>query len=286
MFSFHEVIHRISQLRLIARRIHTGRDAGLFQARTRGSGLEFDELRAYEPGDNVRSIDWKSSARANKLMTRLYYEESRRSVMLLVDLSASGSFASGSIQKISAIKECAVLVACAAEYGNDEVGFITFGKDVEQYRPPKAGRSYIHNLCVDIMQAPEAPGVSSFAAAFADCVTRMPRRSLVILISDGLGADLAASLPAISARHDLVVVRVYDQIERQWPAGLVVGLQDPESGVALPANPLQMQALADFMQTWRVQQDLLFKQYGVQVADIAVSDVYEERLVQFFNQRR
>lgn len=286
MTTIAELQARAHQLRLIAQRAVSGRQQGLFEERSRGSGLEFDELRAYEPGDNVRTIDWKSSARTGTLMTRLYFEESRRTVFLLIDSSRSGQFGSSVHSKWTVIRECAVLLAYAAQYGGDELGTLFFSDEAGDCRFPMHRFSEVHDFALAALQMAAVAGITQWMRAAAFVTARLPRRSLVIVISDGLAADYRDAVPLLAAEHEVLFVRVSDPAERSWPHRIVVGLHDLESGESLAADPAIAHAVPSFMTDWYAQQEQYCREYNVGLVDILTTDVYEEQLVPFFLQRR
>lgn len=283
------IAQAIRQLVLKARRNIFGKSAGPRATRRRGEGFEFEELREYQAGDTIRSVDWKSSARTNRLMVRSYHDDRNRSIMLLLDISKSGDFGSGKTLKEEVIKNLAVLLSSVAYHEHDGVGVVLFDAQVREFLPIKSGRAHHILVCKQVLNATAHAGVSSVQKAFAVCMQRVEPNALVILVSDCLYTDIGQLLPAVARRHELVVLRVYDPVERALPKNMLMRLEDPETGEIVEAvDPVTMRDMHAFQQSWLIEQNALFKKYGVDCCDINVqhtSTEYVNALVQFFDKR-
>lgn len=279
-------LKRIQRLHLKARRMLAGKKVGDNKTRRMGFGLEFDQLRDYRVGDNVRFIDWKSSARSNKLIVRSYYESRNRTVVVLVDISKSTDFSSTECSKTDVIRDLALLVCCAAEIEQDHVGLMLFHQAVEKVIPARLGRKHTAVLAETILSAPTVAGGTSLEQVSAECLQRFDKNVLVILISDCLSSGYEQALAHLARKNDLVIMRVNDPIEEQLPAELLVALQDPETAITVDGTSVvQMRALRAFLPALRQQQNHLFKQLGIDCFDVTVGMPYEQTLVRFFNER-
>jgi uncharacterized protein (DUF58 family) len=229
-----DIIKKIKKLH-----IHSGRTvntlmAGQYRSVFRGAGIEFEEVREYTPGDEVKSIDWKVSARLGRPFIKRYREERERIVMLLVDLSASGRFGTitGSKQEIAA--ETAAILAFNAVRNNDKVGLVLFTDQVERYIPPRKGSGHVWRVIKEIFtHAPRHSGTDlACAAAFLGRVCR--KRSTAFFISDFImpgGAPIVdRALRVAGRKHELIHVRISDPGEFHLPARGIVTLQDLETG--------------------------------------------------------
>jgi uncharacterized protein (DUF58 family) len=275
-----------SRLTLKTRRSITGKATGQRSVRRRGEGFEFDELRDYQAGDSIRAVDWKSSARTQRLMVRSYYDDRNRSIMLLVDISRSGRFGSRDSLKEIIIKELGMLLSFVAQHEQDGLGALLFHSDVENFIPIKSGR--VHQAFIGdlIGKTGSKLGVSSIKSTFISCLEQLEPNSLVILISDCLQEDMARLLPAMAGHHELVVLRVYDPIERQLPKKLLTHFVDPESNEMIDGtDPITIQRFRSFLACWKQEQDMLFKQHGIGCCDIDITEPYIDKLVHFFKKR-
>ncbi len=229
-----EIIKKIKKVHIKTGRMVNTIMAGQYRSIFRGAGIEFEEVREYTPGDDVKSIDWKVSARMGKPFIKRYREEREQVVMLLVDMSASGRFGTtGSIKRETAA-EIAAILAFNAIRNNDKAGAILFTDQVERYIPPKKGSAHVWRLIREIFTfQPENPGTDIVAAV--DFLARVCRkRTVAFLVSDFLTEhfDRQTTLRIRSAarKHELVSILVTDPGEFRLPEGGIVALRDLESG--------------------------------------------------------
>ncbi|MBI5549871.1 MAG: DUF58 domain-containing protein [Desulfobacterales bacterium] len=219
--------------------IRTGRTvntlmAGQYKSVFRGAGIEFEEVRDYTPGDDVKSIDWKVSARLGRPFIKRYREERELIIMLLVDLSASGRFGTGAANKQETAAEAAAILAFNAVRNNDKVGAILFTDQVERYIPPQKGSGHVWRVIKEIFShAPQHTGTDiSGAVAYLGRVCR--KRSTAFVISDfivpGGGAVVDRAMRAVSRKHELIQVRISDPGEFELPEAGIVTVQDLETG--------------------------------------------------------
>ena len=280
-------LKRIQNLYLKARRMLAGKKIGDYRSRRVGFGLEFDQLRDYRVGDNVRFIDWKSSARSNKLIVRSYYESHNRTIVLLVDISISTSLGSTVSQKSDIIRDLAIVVSCAAEVEQDHIGLMLFHKEVEKVIPARMGRKHTAILAETLLTAPLIEGGTSLAQVSSECLQRFDKNVLVILISDCISGAYETALAQLARKNDVVVLRVTDHAEVDIPQELRVVLEDPETHQIVDGtSQAQMRSVRSYLAAFREEQDQLFKRLGIDCFDITVGVPYEQTLVRFFNERR
>lgn len=283
-----EIRRRIAQLQIHTKKLLRGGHAGHYITRRVGTGSEFDQLREYQVGDNVRAIDWKSSARSNKLIVRSYREDRNRTIILLIDSSRSGMFGSGAQLKTTVIQDLAVMITFAAEQGRDRIGAIFFDSVVQKVIPLGAGKMQSAVLAQQILayEPQEKVLETNISAALVATLEQFPRNALVVLISDCISTGFEKVMASVAQQHELVVLRVFDPAEREFPAGVLIQCQDPESGTLCDGtSSVTMNALRAFTKTWYAEQDLLFKKLGVAWTDINVQSSYDIQLTQFFAQR-
>ena len=204
--------------------------AGQYKSAFRGQGMEFEEVRDYSPGDDVKRIDWKVSARMGRPFVKIYREERELNIMLLVDLSGSLEFGTGTGLKKDTALEAAAVLAFSAIRNNDKIGAIFFTDKVEKYLPPKKGASHVWHIIKEIVSfRPESRGTDiGKALEFMGRVMR--KRSVGFIISDFLSPDYSRPMRIVSGRHELIGVRVADAGDGKLPRAGFVQVRDLETG--------------------------------------------------------
>ena len=232
------VMEKVRQIEIRTRRLVDESLAGHYHSVFRGRGIDFDSVREYVAGDEVRTIDWNVTARAGRPFVKQFHEERELVVWILVDVSASGDFGSGSTTKRELAAELACVLALSAVRNNDKVGLLMFSDRIEEHVPPAKGRAHVLRVVREILTCKPAGRGTDIAAALDVVRERALRRSVVFLISDfelpdDGGATLAALERAarpVGARHDVVAFEVRDPRERTLPNLGLVTLEDAESG--------------------------------------------------------
>jgi uncharacterized protein (DUF58 family) len=232
------------QLEIRTRRMVNDSLAGSYHSVFKGRGMDFDEVREYSPGDEVRTIDWNVTARAGRPFVKKFTEERELTIFLLVDISASGNFGSGAMSKRDLAAELASVLAFSAIRNSDKVGLLLYTDQVERYLPPKKGRRHVLRVVRDILyHAPERIGTDTVKAL--DVANRLlHRRAIVFLISDfetpksaaAERLDLRRAMRRTNRRHDLVAVHVEDPREKELPDVGIVALEDAESGEVIEVD--------------------------------------------------
>jgi uncharacterized protein (DUF58 family) len=232
------IMSGMRQLEIRTRRMVNDSLAGEYHSVFKGRGMDFDEVREYSPGDEVRTIDWNVTARAGRPFVKKYTEERELTILLLVDISASGNFGSIDKAKRDLAAELASLLAFSAIRNSDKVGLLLYTDRVERYLPPKKGRRHVLRVVRDILyHTPEGRGTDSVKALdVANHV--LHRRAIVFLISDfqapgdpdATRAELRRAMRQTNRRHDLIAVQVGDPRERELPNVGVLALEDAETG--------------------------------------------------------
>jgi uncharacterized protein (DUF58 family) len=225
-----DVLRQVRRIHLRARRLVQTLLGGEYHSAFKGAGLSFEEVRDYQPGDDVRTIDWNVTARMGQPFIKRYVEERELTMMLAVDVSASQRFGTQQLSKRSVAAEIAALLALCAVSNNDRVGLIAFTESVERFVPPKKGPRHVLRLLRDILAfEPEKKGTD--LAAALDYLNKVQRRrAIVFLVSDFLGSGFDDSFRRAARKHDLIAVRTSDIREREWPAIGLVRVEDAETG--------------------------------------------------------
>ena len=224
----------VKQIRMLEIRTDRAVDeivCGAYRSVFKGRGIEFDEVREYVPGDDVRTIDWNVTARTGTAFVKKFVEERELVVMLVVDLSASGDFGAAVRSKREAAAELAALLAFSAGRSGDKVGLYMFTDRCELYVPPRSGRRHALRIVREVLAfEPEGRG-TDIGGALREVAKLMKKRGIVFLIGDLLdGRDFESELKLLNRRHDVVALELYDPTERVWPSRLAVCVEDAESG--------------------------------------------------------
>ena len=221
----------IRRLELRARRLMENRAVGAYDSVFRGHGIEFSEVRAYQPGDPFQAIDWKVTARMGKPFIKKFVEERELTVLLAVDLSGSTDFGTRVRTKRELSLELAALLGLAAARNNDRVGLLLFTDRVERWLPPRRGKGRLRQLLhVMASHRPEGRG-TDIGLALTSAARSLKTRSLVFVLSDFQGPEFRKELTAVSRRHDVVGLHLVDPGERALPAVGLIEVRDPETGV-------------------------------------------------------
>ncbi|MFH1154582.1 MAG: DUF58 domain-containing protein [Pseudomonadota bacterium] len=225
-----EIIKKIKRVHLASSRTVNSLMAGQYRSVFRGVGIEFEEVREYSPGDEIKSIDWKVSARLGRPFVKVYREERERIVMLLVDMSASQRFGTLSGLKLEKAAEAASVLAFSAIKNNDKVGVIFFTDKVEKYIPPKKGASHIWRLIKEMFTyEPESRGTDLTAALdFLATVSR--KRTVTFIVSDFLTDFRVNTLKTVQRRHEVIGVMIHDHGDTHLPEKGIVTLECFETG--------------------------------------------------------
>ncbi len=261
---------------------------GRYQSIFKGQGMDFDEVREYFPGDDVRSIDWNVSARMDSPYVKIYREERELTVLLVVDVSASGEFGTHTSLKREIAAEMTALFALCALTNNDKVGLILFSDKVEHFVAPKKGRRHVLRMIRDVLAfKPESKG-TSVSVAMKYALHAMRKRSVVFLMSDFMDEDYQNVVRVASRKHDLVALELYDPRERELPNAGLVPLRDKESGEVVwtdTSSKSIRQKYSEEMTRQTHERDLFFKQISVDRIELPMDKPYFMELVKFFRTR-
>lgn len=283
-----ELIRRIRRLEIATRQVVSALLAGQYHSVFKGRGMAFSEVRPYQPGDDVRSIDWNVTARTNSPHIKVFTEERELTVVLLVDVSASEEFGSRGTRKSEMAAEVAAQIAFSAIANNDRVGLILFSDRVEKVIPPKKGRKHVLRLVSDILSfRPEGRGTDMAAAlGWLNRVTK--RHTVAFLVSDFLFRGYEAPLRTTRMRHDVVPVVLRDPMEESFPALGLVEVEDPETGeraVVDTSSPRVRRAFQAAMGQARGERTRVFRKLELDSVELRAGENHGEALVRFFRAR-
>ncbi|MSR44144.1 MAG: DUF58 domain-containing protein [Phycisphaerales bacterium] len=225
-----DAIKKIRRIEIRTSHIVQEAVAGRYLSAFKGRGMEFEEVRPYADGDDVRTIDWNVSARAGSPHVKLFKEERELTVLLAIDLSGSLSFGSHAQTKRELVAEVAATLAFSATRNNDKVGLLLFTDHIERFVPPRKGRRHVLRIVRDLL-AHQPVGHGANLAAAIDEVNRMQkRRAVVFVVSDFLDGGWEQPMAIARRRHDVIPVRIFDRREQELPSVGLIELEDAENG--------------------------------------------------------
>ena len=283
-----EVASKIKQLEIFTRRLLNGALVGDSRSAIKGSGFEFDQIREYNFGDDIRFIDWKASARADKLLVKQYIEERSRTVFLAVDVSQSSIFGSGDLSKYNRISELASVLALVAQHGKDHVGLLLFSDKVEAYIPPGSSLHHIHRIMEAILSFTPKKSKTDISQALQHLLSVKKSDAIVFLVSDFIDDAVDTYLSQAARKYDLIAVRCLDGNEKTMPAVGFITVEDLETGelVELDLRNTRNNGVKRFLAARIEKQNRLFKQRGVDLVDVSPDRTdYLAEMVKFFRRR-
>jgi uncharacterized protein (DUF58 family) len=292
-----QILKQVRRIDIRTRRLATDAFAGRFHSIFRGRGMDFDEVREYVPGDDVRTIDWNVTARAGHPFVKKYREEHELTILLAVDVSASGDFGSAERTKREIEAEIACVLALSAVRNNDRVGLVLFSDQIEAFIPPRKGRQHGLRLVREVLSCqPERRGTDVASALdFINAVTR--RRTMVFLISDFQSAGdpvkalaaLRRALRMVRRRHDLVALQVNDPRERDLPEVGLLTVEDGETGemVEIDTGSARVRGgFAEHARARRQQLERVLRAESIDSIEVDTTVPYLPALIALFRSRR
>ena len=283
-----DILKKVRHIQIVANRTVNDLLAGQYKSVFRGRGMEFDEVREYQPGDDIRTIDWNVTARTGTPFIKRFCEERELTVLLLVDISASGVFGSVSQAKLDLAVEMAALLMFSALKNNDKVGLLTFADRVCDYFPPRKGKANVLRLIRQLVAAEAVAGETNLDAAL-DYLNRVQkRRAVVFLLSDFLAPPARHAMAVANRHHDLMAVTVGDPREESLPDVGFITLRDAETGelVELDTHHPQVRRLFQSRAAVRaVELSDRLKKAGVDQLAVRTDEDYQKSLRRFFRMR-
>jgi len=283
-----EIIRKIRRIQITTSRLVNESLAGEYHSVFKGRGMEFDEVREYQHGDDIRTIDWNVSARFNHPFVKVYEEERELTVMLLVDFSRSGSFGTAQQLKTEIAAEICAVLAFSAIKNNDKVGLIMFTDRIEKFVPPKKGRAHILRIVRELISLQPAGTGTDIKAALEYFNHVNKKRSIAFIISDFIDDGYDQILRIISKKHDIIAVEVFDPREEELPDVGLVKLRDAETGEPRWIDTGDSRLRTGFRAYWRkrrTERKQLFLRSKVDAISIRIDKPYIKPIVDFFKLR-
>jgi uncharacterized protein (DUF58 family) len=283
-----ELFAKIRGIQIRAQRLVTDLFAGEYESAFKGRGMEFEQVREYQPGDDLRHVDWNVTARMDHPYVKQHREERELTVMLLVDTSASTDFGTTAKVKSEVAAEVAALLAYTAIRSHDRVGLIAFSDQIELYIPPKKGRGHVWRVIRAILTLEPSHRGTDLAAALDYLGQVSHRRAVAFVISDFWAAGFADRLRVAARRHDLTAVPVLDRREAELPPVGIVVLEDAETGEVIQLDTSDRRGAASFAELCRrarAERSELFRSCGVGQIELWTDESYVDSIVRYFRVR-
>ncbi len=283
-----EILAKVRRLEISTRRLVDGALAGQYHSVFRGQGMNFEDVRRYQAGDDVRSIDWNVTARTGEPHIKLFTEERELTIMILLDVSASGIFGSRTSSKREVAAELAAVLAMSAVKNGDKVGTLLFSDQTELYLPPKKGRNHALRLIREMLYFVPARRGTNIELALEHLVQVLPRRAVVFLVSDFQAPNFSKVFGVVASKHDLIAVRITDAAELELPDVGWVVLEDSESGtqqVLNTSDAATRRRVAATVAAQRSAFEQLARRHRVDLIDVQTGQDVVKPLVAFFKAR-
>jgi uncharacterized protein (DUF58 family) len=282
------ILKKVQRIQIVANRTVNELFAGQYKSVFRGRGMEFDEVREYQPGDDVRTIDWNVTARTGVAFIKRFCEERELTILFAVDVSASGAFGSCERSKLEMVVEVAAMLMFSALKNNDKVGLVTFCDTVLSYYPPRKGKGNVLHLIRELLGAEPVARPTSLAEALEFLSRVQKRRAVVFLISDFLAPATREALTLCNSRRDLIAVTATDPREHALPDVGFLSLVDAETGevVELDTRHPKVRSLFAGRASQRAEKlSTELRKVGVDELAIRTDEDYSKSLRRFFHMR-
>lgn len=282
-----ETLKKIKQITIQTKRLLRGSMAGDERSAIKGTGFEFDQIREYQFGDDVRFIDWKASSRLDTLLVKQYIEERRRTVLIALDMSASEIMGSKDTLKRDILAEVASVLALVAASGKDRVGVLLFTDHVEKYIPPASGIGHAHTIMYELYGFKPTGRKTNISAALKKIAQYRQKDAITFILSDFIDTAIDPKILSLVARkHDLYAIRCLDQHEKQINSFGFIPFEDPETDEHLTVDLRGTNnAVSSYLQNRLQSQNKLFTQKGVKIIDVKNDHTFIGDLIRFFRRR-
>ncbi|MBK9048314.1 MAG: DUF58 domain-containing protein [Bacteroidetes bacterium] len=283
-----ELLKKVRKIEIKTRGLSNQIFSGEYHSAFKGRGMAFSEVREYMPGDDIRNIDWNVTARFNHPFVKIFEEERELTVMLLVDISASGDYGTRRQFKRELITELCAVLSFSAIQNNDKIGVIFFSDKIEKFIPPKKGKSHILRIIRELIDFKPSSSGTDIGGALRYFTNMIKKRSISFLISDFQSAGYDDALKIAARKHDLVAIRIYDHRESELPDIGLIRMQDAETGSLLwvdsSSKTTREQYKANWLKTQKTTEEL-FARSGVDQVKIATDQNYVQPLINLFKKR-
>tara|TARA_B100001248_G_scaffold114927_1_gene86036 strand:+ start:855 stop:1727 length:873 start_codon:yes stop_codon:yes gene_type:complete len=283
-----QILKKVKQVEIRTRGLVNDLFGGEYHSVFKGRGMAFSEVREYQPGDDIRLIDWNVTARNGSPFIKIFEEERELTVYLLVDISKSGEFGSQNQLKQEFGAEIASVLGFSAIKNNDKVGLILFSNDIEKYVVPKKGKSHVLRVIRELLYNKPKGNKTSIKNALDYLLKVAKRKSVIFLISDFIDDDYWASLKIVNRKHDLIGIRLFDPAEKLLPDIGVIKVRDPESGSSFwidTSNRVEMEKLKNQINSDFDTFNKQAKKIGFDIISVSTNGDFVDPLISLFRKR-
>ena len=283
-----ELLKKVRKIEIKTRRLSDHIFGGEYHSTFKGRGMTFSEVRQYQFGDDVRSIDWNVTARYNEPYVKVFEEERELTMMLMVDISGSELFGTDEQFKNEIITEIAAILAFSATQNNDKIGLILFSDVVELFIPPKKGRSHVLRIIRELIEFHPKSKQTNIAESLRFLSSVMKKKAIVFLLSDFIAEDYQQTIKIASGKHDVTGIRIYDKREESIPNLGMVQMQDEETDELVLVNTASKKVRQNYEKFYREKVDYFkdsFTKSGAGIIDCRLDESYVKKLLGYFKRR-
>lgn len=283
-----ELLKKVRKIEIKTRRLSDHIFGGEYHSTFKGRGMTFSEVRQYQFGDDVRSIDWNVTARYNEPYIKVFEEERELTMMLMVDVSGSQLFGTQQQFKREIITEIAATLAFSATQNNDKIGLILFTDQIELFIPPKKGRSHVLRIIRELIEFKPKSKQTNLSAALKYLSNVMKKKAIVFVLSDFMDDDYQRTLKIVGGKHDVTGIRIYDRHEEEIPNLGMVPMEDEETGQVLLVNTGSKATRQQYANYYQERVDYFkdsFNRSGAGSLSSRVEESYVKKLLGYFKRR-
>lgn len=283
-----EILKKVKKIEIKTRRLSDHIFSGEYHSSFKGRGMTFSEVKQYQFGDDIRSIDWNVTARYNEPYVKVFEEERELTMMLMVDISGSGNFGTKQQFKRETLTEIAATMAFSAIQNNDKVGLLLFSDEAELYIPPKKGKSHVLRIIREMIEFEPKSKSTNINTALKYVSNVLKKKAIVFILSDFMDEGYEQTLKIVANKHDVTGIRIYDQFDEVLPKIGLVPMVDSESGQTKLVNTSLRKVRHQYHQQftqWKHNFEDAFKKSGAGVLSCRVEENYVKKLLTYFKQR-
>ncbi|MDR6299661.1 DUF58 domain-containing protein [Mesonia maritima] len=283
-----ELLKKVRKIEIKTRRLSNHVFGGEYHSTFKGRGMTFSEVRQYQFGDDVRSIDWNVTARYNEPFVKVFEEERELTMMLVVDISGSEFFGTTQSFKKDIIAEISATLAFSATQNNDKIGLLLFSDKVELFIPPKKGRSHVLRIIRELLEFQPENKQTDLTAALKFLQNMMKKKAIVFILSDFMTDEYEKTLKILGNKHDVTGIRIYDEREKEMPNVGMVNMKDAETGETMLVNTSSKSVRNNYAKYYISRAAYFnntFRLSGAGTINTSVGESYVKKLLGYFKQR-
>ncbi len=283
-----ELLKKVRKIEIKTRRLSNHVFGGEYHSTFKGRGMTFSEVRSYQFGDDVRSIDWNVTARYNEPFVKVFEEERELTMMLVVDISGSEFFGTSQQSKKEIVTEIAATLAFSATQNNDKIGLLLFSDQMELFIPPKKGRSHVLRIIRELLEFEPKGKKTDLVEALKYVSNVMKKKAIIFVLSDFMTDDYQQTLKILSGKHDVTGIRIYDAREEEIPNLGLVQMLDGETGEMMMVNTGAKSVRTAYSKYFREREDYFkdsFNKSGAGTINARVDESYVKKLLGYFKRR-